>query len=76
VVLGEGFGVFSRPPESVCSNNISFFGNIAERSEANNFWGLLSYFSMIWLHKTVPFFLQRNKDLKADYYLFFTEVRD
>jgi len=66
---GWGFGLFPRPP----AVQVGYVRKVAERSGARFFWGLLSYFSLIWLHKTLPFF-QKNKERKADYY--FTEVRD
>jgi len=50
---------------------------VLEKGCRTFFGGLLSYFSLIWLHKTAFLFLffQKNKELQADYY-YFTEVRD
>jgi len=56
-------------PERVY-NNIWFYRKDGERSEVKILLGLLSYFSLIWLHKIVPFF---SKEQRTQGKLFFLQ---
>jgi len=58
----------------VCNNVLCLcFRKVAERSEAKISFGLLSYFSLIWLHKTVPFFSSKEQRTQGSLFIFFLQ---
>jgi len=49
------------------SNNKCIYRKVGERSEENNFWGLLFGSHLVFgFIKQCAFFSQKNKDLEAD----------
>jgi len=86
VNLDEGSRVFLCPPWAqgrdlvggagrVC-NKKECFRNVAERSEANNFWGLYLISHLFGFVKQCAIFFQKNEKLEGGFFFFFAEKRD